>query len=153
MKVAQSCPTLCDPMYYTVWNSPGQNTAVGSCCSPGDLLNPGLLHCRWILPAKPQGKPKNTEVGSPSLLQGIFLDQESNWGLLHWRQVLYQLSYQGSPYKGEQNWKQSVLRLPAFLGEMGIDQIMYDCEVAVAMSATVRRSTYLGGLRAEIEAS
>ena len=39
---------------------------------------------------------KNTGVGSLSLLQGIFLTQESNWGLLHCRQILYQLSYQGS---------------------------------------------------------
>ena len=30
---------------------------------------------------------------SRSLLQGIFLIQESNWGLLHCRQILYQLSY------------------------------------------------------------
>jgi len=34
------------------------------------------------LPAEPQGKPKNTGVGSLSLLQGIFLTQESNQGLL-----------------------------------------------------------------------
>ena len=37
-------------------------------------------------------------MGSHSLLQGIFPTQESNWGLLHCRQILYQLSYQGSPY-------------------------------------------------------
>ena len=49
------------------------------------------------LPAGPQGKPKNTGVVSLSLLQGIFPIQESNWGLLHCRQILYQLSYQGSP--------------------------------------------------------
>ena len=32
VKVAQSCPTLCDPMdgLYSPWNSPGQNTGVGS---------------------------------------------------------------------------------------------------------------------------
>ena len=36
-------------------------------------------------------------MGSLSLLQGIFLTQESNQGLLHCRQILYQLSYQGSP--------------------------------------------------------
>ena len=36
-------------------------------------------------------------MGSLSLLQGIFLTQELNWGLLHCRRVLYQLSYQGSP--------------------------------------------------------
>ena len=35
------------------------------------------------LPAEPQGKPKNTGVGNLSLLQWIFLTQESNWGLLH----------------------------------------------------------------------
>ena len=49
------------------------------------------------LPAKAQGKPKNTGVGSLSLLQWIFPTQESNRGLLHCRQILYQLSYEGSP--------------------------------------------------------
>ena len=49
------------------------------------------------LPAEPQGKPKNTGVGSLSLLQGIFPTQESNGGLLHCRWILYQLSYEGSP--------------------------------------------------------
>ena len=34
-----------------------------------------------------------TGLGSLSLLQGIFLTQESNQGLLHCRQILYQLSY------------------------------------------------------------
>ena len=49
------------------------------------------------LPAEPHGKPKNTEVGSLSLLQWIFPTNESNRGLLYCRQILYQLSYQGSP--------------------------------------------------------
>ena len=31
-----------------------------------------------------QLQPKNTGVGSLSLLQVIFLTKESNWGLLHW---------------------------------------------------------------------
>ena len=35
------------------------------------------------LPAEPPGKPKNTGMGSLFLLQGNFLTQESNWGLLH----------------------------------------------------------------------
>ena len=35
-------------------------------------------------------------MGSLSLLQWIFLMQESNRGLLHCRQILYQLSYEGS---------------------------------------------------------
>ena len=36
---------------------------------------------------------QNTEMGSLSLLQGIFPTQESNWGFLHRRRILYQLSY------------------------------------------------------------
>ena len=47
------------------------------------------------LPAEPQWKPKNTGVGSLSLLQWIFLTQELNQGLLHYRWILYPLSYQG----------------------------------------------------------
>ena len=52
-KVSQSCLTLCDPMDYTVlyslWNSPGQNTGVGSCSllqgifpTQGSNLSPAL---------------------------------------------------------------------------------------------------------------
>jgi len=36
-------------------------------------------------------------VGSLSLLQGIFPTQGSNPDLLHYRQILYQLSHKGSP--------------------------------------------------------
>ena len=50
------------------------------------------------LSAEPPGKPKQTGVGSLFLLQRIFLTQESNWGLLHCRWILYQLSYRGSPH-------------------------------------------------------
>ena len=46
------------------------------------------------LPSEPPGKLKNTGVGSLSLLQGIFVTQESNWGLLRCRWILYQLSHQ-----------------------------------------------------------
>ena len=48
------------------------------------------LLCPWGSPGK------NTGVGCHSLLQGIFPTQESNPGLLHYKQILYQLSYQGS---------------------------------------------------------
>ena len=41
---------------------------------------------------------KNIGVGRHALLQGIFPTQRSNPGLLHCRQILYQLSYQGSSY-------------------------------------------------------
>ena len=49
------------------------------------------------LPSKQPGKPKNTGVGSLSLLQGIVPTQESNPGFPHYRQLLYHLSYVGSP--------------------------------------------------------
>ena len=73
------------------------------CPPPGDLPNPGIkprypaLQETDSFPSEPPGKPKNTGVGSLSLLQGIFPTQESNLGLLHCRRILYQLSYQGSP--------------------------------------------------------
>ena len=40
---------------------------------------------------------QNTGVGSYSLLHGIFPTQGSHPGFPHCRQILYQLSYQGSP--------------------------------------------------------
>ena len=68
--------------------------------SPGDLPNPGIkprsptLQVDSLL-ADPQGKPKNTGVGSLSLLQQIFPTLESNQSLLHCMRILYQLSYEG----------------------------------------------------------
>ena len=55
-----------------------------------DYMQPVRLLCPWGSPGK------NTGVGC-HFLQGIFLTQGSNPGLLHCRQFLYQLSYQGSP--------------------------------------------------------
>ena len=86
---------------HSPWNSPGQNTGVGSHSLlqgifPTQGWNPGLPHCRQI-PAKPPGKHKNTGVGSLTLLLSIFPTQESNWGLRHCRWSLYQLSYERSP--------------------------------------------------------
>ena len=42
---------------------------------------------------------KNTEVGSHSLIKGIFLTQGSNLGLLHCKQILYYLSHLSTVYK------------------------------------------------------
>ena len=73
--IAQLCPTLCNPM---------------DCSPPGSSLrgnSPG----------------KNTGVGCQALLQGIFPTQGSNADLPHCRQILYQLSYQGSPNGGIAN--------------------------------------------------
>ena len=48
-------------------------------------------------PSPWNSRGQNTGMGSLSLLHGIFPTQELNWGLLHCRWILYQLSYQGSP--------------------------------------------------------
>ena len=56
-----------------------------------DSLRPHGLHSPWNSPGQ------NTGVGSLSLLQGIFPTQGLNPGLPHCRQILYQLSYKGSP--------------------------------------------------------
>ena len=106
--LTQSCPTLWDPMDCSTpdplsmgfsrqdyWNKL-------PCPLPGDLPNPGIetrspaLQVDSLL-SESRGKPKNIGVDSLSLLRGIFLTQESNRGLLHCRQVLYQLSCLGSP--------------------------------------------------------
>ena len=63
---AQSCWTLCDHIdyIYSPWNSPGQNTRVGSLSLlqgifPTQGSNPGLPHCRQILDQlSHQGNPR-----------------------------------------------------------------------------------------------
>ena len=69
--VAQSCPTLCNP----VESSPPGSSVHGD--SPG----------------------KNNGVGCHALLQGIFPTQGLNPGLLLCRQILYHLSHQGRPLR------------------------------------------------------
>ena len=74
--VAQSCLTLYDPMG----------------CSP-----PGSVH---------EDSPgKNTGVGCHALLEGILSTQGLKPGLQHCRQILYQLSQQGSSDFGDQENK------------------------------------------------
>ena len=95
MKVAQSCLTLCDPMDCIAHGIP-QARILEPFPSPGDLPNPGIeprspALQEDSLPAEPPGKPKNTGVGSLSLLQQIFLTQELNRHLLHYRWILYQM--------------------------------------------------------------
>ena len=70
VKVTQSCPTLCDPMNYTVheilqarileWVS----LFLFHGMFPNQGLNPGLPHCRWIL-YQPRHK------GSPRILEWV----------------------------------------------------------------------------------
>ena len=55
VKVAQSCPTLCDTIdLYSPWDSPGHNTGVGNLFLLQGIFrtqgsNPCLPHCRRIL--------------------------------------------------------------------------------------------------------
>ena len=56
-----------------------------------DSLRPHELYSSWNPPGQ------NTGVGSLSFLQGIFPTQRLNPGLLHCRQILYQLSHKESP--------------------------------------------------------
>ena len=56
-----------------------------------DSLWPYGLYSLW------NSLGQNTRVGSPSLLQEIFLSQELNPGLLPCRWILYQLSHKWSP--------------------------------------------------------
>ena len=54
VKVAQSCPTLRPHGLYSPWNSPSQNTGVGSLSLvrgifPSQGFNPGLPRCKRIL--------------------------------------------------------------------------------------------------------
>ena len=100
VKVTQLCPTLCDPMDYAVhgilqarileWVAVPFSRGSSQ---PRDWTQVSALQVD-SLPAEPQGKPKNTGVGSLSLLQQIFLIQELNQGVLHCRLILYQQSYQ-----------------------------------------------------------
>ena len=69
-----------------------------SCSVISDSLQPhGLQPARLLCPWDSPGQ--DTGVGSHSLFQGIFPTQGSKPGLLHFRQIIYQLSYQGSPGK------------------------------------------------------
>ena len=74
-------------MYYIIKKSESVSCSV---VSSSLQLQPSRLLCPWNSPGK------NTGVGSHSLLQGIFLTQGSNPGLLHRRQILYHLNHQGS---------------------------------------------------------
>ena len=68
----------CSPLY---WSE--------SCSVMSESLRPHGLYSPWNSPGQ------NTGVGSLPPLQWIFPTQELNQGLLHCRQILYQLIYEG----------------------------------------------------------
>ena len=75
VKVAQSSPTLCDPMD-SPWNSPGRNTGVGSLSLlqgifPTQGSNPDLPHCRRIVyQLSHKGSPRTLEWAAYPLSRG-----------------------------------------------------------------------------------
>ena len=83
-------------------------------------LQPHELFSPWNFPGQ------NTGVGSLSLLQGIFPTQRSNPSLPHCRQVLYQLSHQGSPrilewvaypFSSRSSWPRNRTGISSFAGD------------------------------------
>ena len=78
VKVAQSCLTLCNPMDYRPWNSPGQNNGVGRLSLlhgifPTQGSNPGLPHWRWSLyQLSHKRSPRILEWAAYSLSSGSF---------------------------------------------------------------------------------
>ena len=95
MKWSESCSVVSTSLWphglYSPWNSPGQNTGVGSL----------------------------------SRLQGIVPTQVSNPGLLHCRQILYQLSHKRSPYISHQF--SHIVVLITLLGEENGTPLQYSC--------------------------
>ena len=126
--VAQLCPTFCDPMDCSPLGSSVhgilQAKVLEWAAMPSSKGSSQPRDRTWVsaieprspslqsdsLLSEPTGKPKNTGVGSLSLLQRIFPTQESNWSLLHCRQILYQLSYPGSPRSGGGSQRLSCLK-------------------------------------------
>ena len=82
-----------------------------SCSVLSHSSQPHGLHSLWNSPGQ------NTGVGSLSLIQGIFLTQGSNLGLLHCRWILNQFSHKGMGFPGSSVGKP---RLPP--GEGGVGQ-------------------------------
>ena len=125
--VSESCSVVSDSLrphgLYSPWNSPGQNTGVGNLfllqgsSQPRDRTQvshiAGGFFTNWAT-----GKPKNTGVGSLSLLLRIFPTQELNRDLLHCRRILYQLSYEGSP-----NFKFNLLHFFDYSLPMGVSYL------------------------------
>ena len=107
-KVSESCSIVSDSLrphgLYSPWNSLGQYTGMGSLSvfrrsSPSrDGTQVSCIMGRFFTSwATREAQEYWTGVVRLALLQGAFLTQESNQGLLHCRRILYQLNYQMCP--------------------------------------------------------
>ena len=78
----------------------GHNIVNQLCESEGESLSGVQLFVTpWTLQYTVHGilQARTLEWVAFTFSRGIFPTQESNWGLLHCRRILYQLSYEGSP--------------------------------------------------------
>ena len=80
----------CSQSTFVVGSNATESESI-SCSVVSDSLQPNWLLCPWAIPGK------NAAVGCPPLLQGIFLTQRLNLGILHCRWNLHHLNHQGSP--------------------------------------------------------
>ena len=79
-----ACPILCDPLDYTIHRMlQARILEWEPFPSPGDLPNPGLLHCRWIL-------YQLSHKGSPRILEWVaylcssWSSWPRNWNGISW---------------------------------------------------------------------
>ena len=93
---------------------------------PRDWTQVSCIAGRFFLLSEPQGKPKNTGVGSLSFIQGDIPTQESNQGFLHCRQILYQLSHQ---YNLNKN-----LTIARKIGNWILYSLDYLCDVSAILA-------------------
>ena len=94
---SESCSVVSDSLrphgLYSPWNSPGQNTGVGSLLQgifPTQGSNPGLSHCRWIF-------YQPSHQGSPRILEWVAYPVSSVSSRPASQADSLPLSYQGSP--------------------------------------------------------
>ena len=100
--VTQWCPTLCDLMDRGILQARILEWVTIPCSRESSQPKSPVLQTH-SLPSAPPEKPKSTGVDSLSLLEGNFQTQKRNQGLLHGRQILYQLCYPGSSNLGYNN--------------------------------------------------
>ena len=106
---------------YSLYSS-GQNPGEGRLSFlqgifPTQSLNPGLPHWRWIFyQLSHKESPRILEwVGSLFLLQQILKIQESNWGVLYCKQILYELSYEGRSFSKKYVFKKTQEKLTVYI--------------------------------------
>ena len=122
---------------YSPWNSPGQNTGVGSLSLlqgifPTQGLNPDLPHCRQILyQLSHKGSPRILEWVAYPFSRGSSwprnrrLFPPGDWGFLHCKQILHHLSHKGSarilecvayPFSRGSSWRRNQTRVSCIVG-------------------------------------